>query len=509
MGFVLDFVSYPVMSAYVTSSAIIILTSQIKDFLGLTLPRSTFWWESVRDILSALQHTHGPTVALSLTLLLILVFLKSWKTAGNAETRATHRLWRWFPKDKDSRAFAVFKSVVDLSALICVILGWVWGYIYQQAGVKGLKRVGSAQMTGLVVTSPVQNLQSLPVDLIPSAFVLAFMGYMETMGIGTKLASQWRYQVNPSQELLGLGAANIVSSMMSGLVVCSGFSRSAAAASFGATSPFSAWFAALVVLLTIYLIMPVIEQLPTACLAPLIMQAATGLLALGDFVKVFRSSKLEFLCMVVTLVFSLGFTVKEGLISGLVCSILKLLYDISRPNMAVCGRAVDGNFRDVRYFPEAEMPINSVVVRIDARLSFVNSRRFKEFCLRASTAGDVQAIKYLIMDFKSVNGVDPSGHVMLEELAEVLHKRGQGILIANLKGPVAASLRAAQLDARLKKYNVHFFLSVDDALSFTDDSSTVEAALSKFIDLDQRVKSASPQSKWSRSMHVRNVRASA
>merc|ERR1712096_106417 len=110
----------------------------------------------------------------------------------------------------------------------------------------------------------------------------------------------------------------------------------------------------------------------------------------------------------------MALTVKEGLIVGFVASIVKVMYDITNPNMVVCGKMLDGSYRDIRHYPEAAMLDNCVIVRLDARINFANSRRFKEFSLRAASAREA---KYVIMDFKSVNGVDMTGCEMLESLA--------------------------------------------------------------------------------------------
>lgn len=493
-GFVLDYVSGPVMAAYVTASGIIILTTQLKDLLGVKIPRSDYWWQTIIAIGRVVKQTDGATVIMGLVLFAFLATLKAWKLAGNEQTRAKHRIWRWLPKHSTSYPFLALKTLAEFSAVVSVIAGWVWGYCYRQAGVTTVKLVGSSSTTGLTIMLPGSGLSSaLMGSLISSAPILAIMGYMEAMGVGTKLAAQSRYRINFSQELLGLGSANIVSSFMGGLPITGGFSRTAAAASFGATSPLSTVLSCTIVLLTIYLIMPVLEKLPSVALVPLIIQGALGVTSFQTFVTVFHGSKMEFAVMLATFVTALSLTVKEGLYAGLGCSMLKLLYDIGMPNMVECGQMQDGSFRDLRNYPDAVIPNNAVIVRMDARLNFMNSRRFKEFCLRAALAVDPTKSKFLIIDFKSINSLDMTGRDMLADLAQMLQKRSQHVLLANVKGPLVAQLRATRLDEALCNYGGHICWNMDQALDIAQGGDPGENA-SLINDLHDRMKASQPES---------------
>merc|ERR1712113_696975 len=115
----------------------------------------------------------------------------------------------------------------------------------------------------------------------------------------------------------------------------------------------------------------------------------------------------------------------------------------------------DGSFRDIRNFPKASYPSMAVVVRMDARLTFANARKLKEFCLRTvqvrEDVGDT--VQYLVIDGKSINSVDLTGCEMIEVLAESLHDRGQKLVLANIKGPVANCLHASAVEERTKRFN--------------------------------------------------------
>jgi len=183
--------------------------------------------------------------------------------------------------------------------------------------------------------------------------------------------------------------------------------------------------------------------------------------------------------------------VKEGLLVGFVLSVLKTMYDLGNPNMAVCGRLPDGTFRDIRNFPKAEFLPNAVMIRLDARLSFVNGRKLKEFCLKAVSVreymGDV--IAFVVIDAKSINHVDLTGCEMLLALAETLHARGQRLVVANLKGPVSKCLYKAGLPESIKKYAGHLCIDIAQALAILEGRDTRKAS-KDLQDLIKRVQTA-------------------
>merc|ERR1719161_1440086 len=176
----------------------------------------------------------------------------------------------------------------------------------------------------------------------------------------------------------------------------------------GATSQVATAISSVVVLTAILFLLPTVRWLPLASLAPIIIQGAIGVIEVKDFKMAWRTSRSEFVVMLVTFSVSLGMTVKEGLLSGFVLSVLKTMHDLANPNLVVCGQLPDGSFRDVRNFPGAAELEGAVVVRMDARLSFANSRKLKEFCGRAvqvrQQRGD--AVKYVVIDAKTMNHVD-------------------------------------------------------------------------------------------------------
>jgi SulP family sulfate permease len=463
-GFIVDFMSHSVMVAFCSAAGVTIGTSQLKHLLGIKMDRKKYWWQTASYLVLHLNEVDPPTFAMGGTLLLALLTLKKWKSAGGEDKRKKSRIWRWFPTNKKSCTFRALKMVADLSSILSVVVGWLWAFVYRQTDVTGVALVGEVDSDGFTFTMPdFDGAESLLV----TASIIAVVGFLETVAVGGKFAMQGRYEYDPNQELLALGFANLSSALMSGYPGTGSFSRTAVNAMLGATSLFATFISSILVALAVLFLLPVIEYLPLASLAPIIIQGALGVIDSHGFVVAMRASKSEFFVMLATLLTSLGLTVKEGLLVGFILSVLKTMYDLANPNLVICGRLPDNTFRDVRNFPNAEIVPKAVVVRMDARLGFANSRKMKEFCARAVKVREDmgEEILYVVIDAKSINHIDLTGCEMLEMLAESLKSRKQGLIVANLKGPASRCLMNAEVPKSLRKQGGHLCIDMEQALA--------------------------------------------
>jgi len=467
-GFIVDFMSHSVMTAFCAAAGITIMTSQFKAMLGITTSgRQKYWWKTIKFLVVHINETQAPTVALGFSLLAMLLTLKYWKAAGNVEKRQKHPVFRFMPKDKNSYLFRGLKTVADLSSLVCVTVGWLWGMGYRMSGVK-IKVVGDVDTDGFVFGVPGGGHFSdlMGSAIIVNAAVISVVGFLETMAVGGKFAAQSRYNYEPNQEMVALGMANIASAFMSGYPGTGSFTRTAVNAQFGATSLFAGAVSSLLVFASMYVLLPVIALLPLAALAPIIIQGAIGVINFNDFKVAFKSSPSEFIVMSATFVVSLTLTVKEGLLVGFVLSVLKTMNDLANPNLAVCGRLSDNSFRDVRNFPQAELIPRAVVVRMDARVSFANTRKLKEFCLKCVQVREREGdeVDFFVLDCKSINHVDLTGCEMLEVLSETFKSRNQSLILANLKGPVCRCLETAGVPHHIEENGGHLCHDMPDAM---------------------------------------------
>jgi len=493
-GFVVDFMSHSVMAAFCSAAGVTIATSQLKHLLGITMPRKKYWWQTASFLLSHIAETETATVIMGGTILVVLLTLKQWKSAGSNEKRLRHPVWQHFPVDKTMTSFKTLKVVADLSAFAAVVVGWFWALAYRSVGVDSVKVVGNVEGEGFIFVAPGQGILD-DVDwnsFLVTAAVMAVVGFLETMAVGGKFAMQARYDYDPNQELLALGIANVAGAVMSGYPTTGSFSRTAVNAMLGATSLVACALSAAIVFGAVYLLLPAIALLPLASLAPIIIQGAMGVISVHDFAVAWGASRAEFVVMVATFTTSLALTVKEGLLVGFVLSVLKTMNDLANPNLAICGRLSDNSFRDIRNFPNSQVLPNAVVVRMDARLSFANSRKMKEFCLRAVQVRQAKGddIQYVIIDGKSINHVDLTGCEMLEVLAESLNSQDKKLILANLKGPVSKYLYSAGVPKVIQANNGHLCIDMDQAMGLVDGADPKQSA-DVFQELVRRVDTAS------------------
>jgi len=499
-GFIVDFMSHSVMSAFCSAAGLTIATSQMKHMLGISMPRKKHWWETAWYLVSHLDEIDGPTLAMGLTVLGMLLTMKYWKSAGSFESRTKSLVWRWFPRDKNSAPFKVLKMTADMGSLVAVIIGWFWGLVYR---VTDVYADDSPYLVGKIDAWGIHDALALPGSGLPagvsigallsSAALMSVVGFLETIAVGGKFANAARYEYEPDQELIALGLANAGSALCSGYPVTGSFSRTAVNAMLGANSLVACSISSFLVLIASYTLLDVIGYLPKACLAPIIIQGAIGVISVHEFQTAFSASKKEFVVMLLTFVVSLWLTVKEGLATGFVLSIFKTMYELANPNIAVLGELEDGTWRDIRNFSNANILPNVVVVRLDARLSFANSRKLKEFCIRAvqvrENAGD--KIEFLVIDGKGINHVDLTGCEVLEALCTSLEARHQKLILANLKGPVSRALELKHVPQEIKKRGGFLCTDMPQALDIISGRDAKgEKAFAKVNELSANVHSA-------------------
>lgn len=457
-GFIVDFMSHSVMSAFCSAAGITIATSQLKYMFGITMERHHYWWQTVGDLIISLPETDGATFLLAWVLLGLLLLLKYWKSAGGQQKRQQHKLWRFFPTDGKTMSFRVLKTVADLSSLLAVVIGWFWCAAYRAAGVDSVKIVGYEAVdgvSGFVFVLPGTGVEDFNVGVyIQAAVTAAIVGFLETVAVGGKFAMENRYDFDPNQELIALGVANVAGGLMSGYPTTGSFSRTAVNAMLGATSLVACSISSLLVAIATYLLLDVVALLPYCSLAAIIIQGAIGVIDIHHFQVAWKANTREFFVMFATFAVALGVGVKWGLATGFLLSILVTMYELSSPNFVVSGRLPNGVFRDIRHHPTAEQLPNAVVVRMDARLNFANARKLREFCTRVLQLRMSQQfkIKYMIIDARGMNAVDLTGCSMLEMWAESCCKNGVKLIVANLKAPVAKSLILAGVDTVVKKF---------------------------------------------------------
>lgn len=298
-------------------------------------------------------------------------------------------------------------------------------------------------------------------SLISAAIVISLVGFMEAISIAKAIAAKTKQKIDPNQELIGQGLANIVGSLSHAFPVSGSFSRSAVNINAGAVTGMASVFTGVFVLLTLLFLTPLLYHLPQAVLAAVIIMAVIGLINFRAVKHAWQANKHDGIAAVVTFVATLGFAphLDNGIMVGAGLAIGLYLYRTMSPRVAILGRYRDGTLRDARI---NQLPASEIVtaVRFDGRLYFANVAYFEDAILEAA-ANNPEA-PYLLVVGDGINELDASGEEVIHHLVDRLNNIGVVMLFAGLKKQVLDVMRATGLYAKIGERR--FFASAEQAL---------------------------------------------
>ncbi|TNF27848.1 MAG: solute carrier 26 family protein [Deltaproteobacteria bacterium] len=430
LGFLVNFLSQPVVSGFTSAAALIIGFGQLKHLLGVSVPRSSYVHEMIGDVMVQLEQVNLPTVLIGVAAIALLVGLK-----------------RWAPRVP--RALVV----VTLATLV------VWGFDLHTAGVA---IVGQLQGGAPPFAFPDLDLARVS-ELLPTAATLALIAFMEAFGVARVFARQNRYDLDANRELVALGASNVTASLTGGFPITGGFSRTAVNAQAGARTGVAALVTAALVALTMLFLTPLFEYLPKAVLAAIIMTAVIGLVDVREVRRLWKVKRSDLVFLVITFVATLGLGIQQGIAVGVATSLGWLVIKTSRPHTAVLGRLPGTtNYKNVKNHPSAERTAGVLALRMDARLYFGNVAHLKRI-LNAELGAEHDGCRAVVVDASSINDLDSSGATALEDLRADLDAQGVTLLLACVKHPVRQVMARAGFCDRLGED--HFFDDVHAAVT--------------------------------------------
>ncbi|PWQ92381.1 SulP family inorganic anion transporter [Leucothrix pacifica] len=424
-GFVANFLSHSVISGFITASGILIATSQLKHLLGISAHG-----HSLPELLSSL---FAGLDQFSLWTLLIGVAATAFLFWVRSSLKAL-LLRRGF---SSALADIVSKAGPVAAIVVSILLVRVLSLDEQ-----GVSIVGEIPQGIPPVTVPPFNWE-LWKALLPAAIVISIIGFVESVSVAQTLAAKRRQSIDPNRELLGLGAANIASAMGGGYPVTGGFARSVVNFDAGARTPMAGVLTAAGILLATLLLTPLFFYLPKAVLAATIIVAVVSLIDIDAIKHTWRYSKTDFAAMFATIMVVLLLGVEAGVIVGVSVSILVLLWQTSRPHIAVVGQVGDTeHFRNyLRH--DVKMLETAIMMRIDERLYFANSRNLEQRLLKM--ASEHPKLKDVVLVCTAVNDIDSSAVETLERINELLETMGVTFHLAEVKGPVMDKLQRSHL----------------------------------------------------------------
>lgn len=462
MGFLSNFLSYPVISGFVTASAILIAVSQFKTVLGIETQGSTLL-ELLPQLFEKASGLHPVTTLVGslAVIFLILVrnglagFLGRFGVSPGLAT-ATARM--------GPLAAAAFATVAAL-----------WFGLEAQ----GVKTVG-ALPSGL----PPFTLPSFSGEvwrqLLFSAFLISLIGFIESISVAQRFAAKHRNLILPNNELVGLGASNIIASFCGAFPVTGGFSRSAVNYDAGVKTPMASLFTGLGIALVITFLGGYIAHVPQAVLAATIIVAVMSMADLKVLAQTWTYSRPDFAAAAATIGMTLIEGVEIGILSGIVLSVGLFLYRTSRPHVAVVGLVPDTeHFRNVLRHDVITSP-HILSIRIDESLYFANARYLEER-LTALLLEQPQ-VKHLILFCSAVNDIDASALESLEALNQRLKDMGVTFHLSEVKGPVMDRLRRSDL---LEQLTGKVFLSQFHAVAALDPDLLKRAWTRKASGIDR------------------------
>jgi SulP family sulfate permease len=300
-------------------------------------------------------------------------------------------------------------------------------------------------------------------SLLSAAIVISLVGFMEAISIAKAMAAKTKDRIDPNQELIGQGLANIVGSASQAFPVSGSFSRSAVNLNSGAKTGMCSVITAVLVLATLLFLTPLLYHLPQAVLAAVIMMAVVGLINFEAIKHAWHASKHDGIAAGVTFVAALAFAphLDNGIMVGGGLAVLLFLIRTMKPRVAKLGRFTDGTLRDIKVNPDLPTSKHVVAMRFDGQLYFANVSYFEDTILEA--IADHPEAKYLLVVGDGINQLDASGEEVIHHLVERLKSAGVTLVFSGLKKQVLDVMRATGLFGLISQANI--FPNEDMALA--------------------------------------------
>jgi SulP family sulfate permease len=423
MGFMVNFLSKPVISGFTSGAAIIIGLSQVKHILGLEINGSSQLHQLLEQVFTALYQTNLKTLLTGVVAILTILLFKK-----------------------------INKKIPG--SLIVVVLGI--GLIYTlRWDLLDVAIVGNIPQGLPSFKVPEINLDNIA-RLTPIAITLALVGFLEAISVAKALDDKHNDgEVRANQELKAIGSANIAGAFFQAFPVTGSFSRTALNDDAGANTGIASLISAALVAVTLIFLTPLFYYLPNAVLGAIIMVAVIGLIDVKYPVSLYHKRRDEFFLLIFTFLVTLLLGIKEGILLGVLLSLLLLVYRTSKPHMAILGKIKGTNYyKNVnRFNKDIEVRQDMLIIRFDAQLFFGNKDYFKRQ-LKKQVALKGPALKLVVLNAEAINYVDSSATIMLIQLIKDLQKKGIRFMIAGAIGPTRDIIFMSELITLLGKENL-------------------------------------------------------
>ena len=438
VGFLVNFLSHPVLVGFTAAAAIIIGFSQLKHVLGYNVPRFEHFYAQVLYTVQHLHEANWLALLIGVGSILILYFFKSRLPGLLKRTGVNPNL-----------IVPISKS----GPLLIVIFGVALTQLLQLHERFGLNIVADVPAGLPPLTVPTIDM-NLWIALLPIALTISFVGYMESVSVAKSLASKRRQKIDANQELVALGAANLGATFTGGYPVTGGFSRSVVNYDAGANTGMASIVTGALILLTVLFLTPLFYYLPKAVLAAIILIAVVNLIDVAAFKHIWAYNKADAAALIITFFAVLIFGIERGILVGAAAAIISFVWRSSKPHMAVVGRiGKTDKYRNVLRYNVQTWP-EVLTIRVDESLFFANTKYLEDIVL--GMVADQPDVKYMILLGTAINFIDASALETLESLNDELKSAGVELHLAAMKGPVLDQLRKIGFVDELGPDRVHF-----------------------------------------------------
>lgn len=429
LGFLANFLSHPVISGFISASGLLIAASQLKTLMGVKAEGHNFI-ELLGSLWQQLAQVHPLTLAVGVSVTAFLFWVRKGLKPLLVQLGMS-------VKSADMSAKTGPVAAIALTTVLAWLLDWQG---------QGMSLVGSVPQGLPPLTAPLWDLALWQALLMP-ALLISVVGFVESVSVGQTLAAKRRQRIEPDQELVALGAANVSAAFSGGFPVTGGFARSVVNFDAGAVTPAAGVYTAVGITLASLLLTPALFYLPQATLAATIIVAVLSLVDLAIFKQTWVFSKPDFIAVTATLLATLAIGVESGLVTGVTVSLALFLWRASRPHIATVG-LVPGteHFRNVLRHDVVVSP-NLLCLRVDASMFFANARGIEDR-VNAEVAARV-ALQHVVLQCSAVNDIDASALESLEAIDQRLHDAGISLHLSEVKGPVMDKLQRSELLTRL------------------------------------------------------------
>lgn len=431
LGFLANLLSKPILIGYMAGVALMMVTSQLGKVSGISIQGDTVFAEMIHFI-QQIHHSNGVTLLLAGFIVGFLMLIQ-----------------RFFPK-----APGPLLAVLISTAVVAVF------HLDRQ----GVTVVGEIPAGFPTLTIP--NFSAQLPQLLASAIGIAIVGYSDNVLTARSFAAHHHDKIDPNQELLALGLANLSTGLMQGFPVSSSASRTAIADSMGNKTQLFSFVAFGIVVIVLGFLRPILSFFPKAALGGIVIFAALKLIEIPEFIRLYRFRHSEFFLAIVTMLSVMMTDILVGVAIAVGLSVIELLSRLARPHDAVQGQvATIPGLHDIDDWEGATTIPGLVIYRYDAPLCFANAENFKVRALKA-IAAEATPVEWFVLNTEAIVEIDITATDVLEELIEELAAKGITFAMARVKQDLYTQLSRSQILEKLNKD--HIYLTLHSAVEDFD-----------------------------------------